>query len=163
MYFTLYLVSNLENVELILLCNDLDLTQTCSLPVCSIVPQPTFFNCLNSPVALRPWCWLRASNINQYHETSWGVKRDQHIRMTASLPSVSQLSRERWILSISNPIGLQGFPQGWLYFFIALWYECAMLIPSRKTSSCWFWGTVDCQHCFIDSLCFFNLLLLRLM
>jgi hypothetical protein len=51
----------------------------------------------------------------------WGVKGGRLVRLTALLPSVSQLSRENMGASMSHsPMGLHSLLQGYLYFFFYL-------------------------------------------
>jgi hypothetical protein len=45
------------------------------------------------PAALWPWVYS-ASNGNEYQESSWRVKGDRRVGLTASPQSVSRLSRK---------------------------------------------------------------------
>jgi hypothetical protein len=56
---------------------------------------------------------VSASNRNEYHESSWGIKEDRFVRLTTSPLSLSRLSRENVGASTShNPMGLRDLLQG---------------------------------------------------
>jgi hypothetical protein len=64
------------------------------------------------PAALWPW-FDSASNGNEYHESSWGLKGGLRVGLTTSPPYVSRLCRQNMRTSSSyNPMGLHGLLQG---------------------------------------------------
>jgi hypothetical protein len=69
------------------------------------------------PAAAWSWCWL-SFHRNEYQEYSWGVKRGQRVRLTASRPSVSRLSGKTWDPRCLRTLGFHGLLL--LYFFILL-------------------------------------------
>jgi hypothetical protein len=67
-----------------------------------------------------------ASNGNEYLESFLGVKRWQRVTLTASLPSVSQLSRKSGCLDVSELYGPPRPVKG-----IALLFFTCVLVVSR--------------------------------
>jgi hypothetical protein len=67
-----------------------------------------------------------ASNRNEYQESSWGVKGGLLVTLTASLPSLSRLSRKYDSLDVSQPCGPHRRVAGivlLVFFFCLLLYK----------------------------------------
>jgi hypothetical protein len=58
-----------------------------------------------------------ASNTNEYHKSSWGVKSGRRVRLKTSPPSISQLSRNFEASTSLNSMGLHALLQGYRYLF----------------------------------------------
>jgi hypothetical protein len=68
-----------------------------------------------------------ASNRNEYQGDSWGIECGRCVGLTTLPPSVSRLSRQCWILNISEP-----YRPAWPVTGIALLYG---------DGACFLWGT----------------------
>jgi hypothetical protein len=67
---------------------------------------PVSFSCTVAPGFTQPL------NRNEYKESSLGVKRSWHIRLTASVLSVSRLIENVEALTSHNPMSLHSLLQG---------------------------------------------------
>jgi hypothetical protein len=91
--------------------------------------------------------WTQPLNINEYQESSWGLKGGRRIGLTTVPPSVSLLSRKFGSLDVSQPYGPSRFVTGIAYLYLTTKLSSHYSWPkswvSNPEPSGYVWGSAN--------------------